>query len=147
MLRPGLEKQIGGLMSDQRAQWLALRDARKLRGFYRVLKALYLLHPHMTTPQATTFLYVAMSQEAFTVSTLATLSGVNNTTVSKYLRDLGEANYPGRPSLGLLTVQNDPFDRRQHRVVLTKRGVMVARMLAEIMRGQRLDLTDLPDRT
>lgn len=133
-------------MSQPIPEWRSSQARIATRRFRLALKALLSVHPHMTGTQATTFLYVAMSPDELTVSSLATLCGVSPNVTSRHLKDLGTVKDRANPNLRLLTViQRAHDDRRQHRVVLTDRGVMVARMLAEIMRGN--SSTELPEDT
>jgi len=92
----------------------------------------------MSTTQAITFLQVAAAEEELTVSALADRCGVKHNTISKHLRDLGAINRRGEPSLGLITTVRRPNDDgRQRRVILTDRGVAVARAMAAIMKGHQ----------
>lgn len=124
-------------MPEPEAEWLSPRDRVRLARFRQVIKFLLSMYGTMTTTQAITFVQVAMSEGELTVSGLAAVCGVGSTTISKHLRDLGARNRRGEPSLGLITTMQRPYDdRRQHRVILTDRGVAVARMIVAIMKGQ-----------
>jgi DNA-binding MarR family transcriptional regulator len=126
-------------MSEPEAEWLSPRDKVRLARFRLVIKYLLSMHRRMTTTQAITFLQVAMAEGELTVSMLAAVCGVGPTTISKHLRDLGAINRRGEPSLGLITtMQRAHDDRRQHRVILTDRGVAVARIIVAIMKGEHL---------
>jgi DNA-binding MarR family transcriptional regulator len=133
-------------MFEPEAEWLSPRDRVRLARFRLVIKYLLSMHKWMTTTQAITFTQVAVSEGELTVSVLAAQCGVGPTTISKHLRDLGTINRRGELSLGLITtMQRAHDDRRQHRVILTDRGVAVARIIVAIMKGQHLSLLSRPE--
>ena len=109
----------------------ARRHARRLR---RALGVLTSIHHRISLAQATTFLHVAW-EEGLTVSALASRCGVQPTTISKHLRDLGPINRDQEPGLGLITItKGDYGDQREHFVILTERGTAVARQMIAIMK-------------
>jgi DNA-binding MarR family transcriptional regulator len=118
---------------DQPISFETRRTAGRLR---KALKVLSSMNNRMSLPQALTFLHAA-ADEGLTVTRLAERCGVAPTTISKHLRDLGEFDRLGEPSLGLLTIMQRSFgDRREHHVILTKRGTAVARTMIAALRGR-----------
>jgi len=97
----------------------------------KVLNILLEMNPRMSAPQVMTFMRVAF-EEGLAVSELARRCGVQPNTISKHLRDLGSQGR-GR-NLGLITTIQHLGDRREHRVVLTARGVAVAQTMIAIVK-------------
>ncbi len=83
-----------------------------------------------------TFLKVATNEGA-TVSELAVKCSVSGAVMSRHLGELGGRNRRGGAGLGLIAVvQEIHGDRRERRVVLTARGVAIARQAIAAARGE-----------
>jgi DNA-binding MarR family transcriptional regulator len=118
-------------MNETADQPLSLEARHAARALRKALSILIEMNPRMSTAQAMTFIRVAW-EEGLTVTELARRCEVQPNTISKHLRDLG-SHGRGR-SLELVTTIQHLGDRREHRVVLTARGVAIARTMIAIVK-------------
>ena len=110
---------------------ISSEERRAASTLMSVLKILLEMNPRMTTPHARTFLRV-VAEPGLTVSELARSIGVPSNTISKHLQELGTEGRGHR--LGLLTTEGHLGDLRERRVVLTARGLAVARTMIAVYR-------------
>jgi DNA-binding MarR family transcriptional regulator len=98
------------------------------------IRALLSIHRTMPLQLAVTYLHVALD-EGLTVSALAARCNVDPSVMSRHLRDLGNLNRHKKTGLELVAVTQRVYgDRREYRVILTQRGVTVARQVIAALR-------------
>ena len=115
--------------SPQTRRYLAVVMLDVVEVFLRLRKRLPASHIE-------TFLTVA-TNEGLTVSELAVKCSVGGAVMSRHLGELGARNRKGGAGLGLLAmVQQTHGDRRERQVVLTEKGVAVARQAVAAARGE-----------
>lgn len=104
--------------------------------FFDAVTVFFKLRKHMPVSLLATFLTVAKKQ-GLTVAELAASRGISGAVMSRQLGELGSRTRQGEPGLGLLAmVQRSYGDRRERRVILTERGVVVALQLHAAVRGE-----------
>ncbi|MCS3929167.1 hypothetical protein M2175_004198 [Bradyrhizobium elkanii] len=95
----------------------------------------YELRDRMPISYAATFLRIATTQ-GLTVAELAARQSVSGAVMSRHLGELGGRTRQGGAGLGLVAVvQRIHGDRREHRVILTEKGVELARRVNIAARG------------
>lgn len=87
----------------------------------RSLNVFKLLNERMPLQYVTSFLAVA-TDEGQSVTEYARKLGVNVTTMSRHLLDIGERNRNMEPGYGLVTYRADPLELRKHQYFLTPKG-------------------------
>lgn len=93
------------------------------------------LRDRMPISYVATFLRVAATQ-GLTVSELAARRSVSGAVMSRHLSELGSHNRKGGVGLGLVAVVQRIYgDRREHRVVLTEKGIELAHRVHASARG------------
>lgn len=96
----------------------------------------YRLRERLPASHIGTFLTVAIN-EGLSVSELAVKCGVSGAVMSRHISELGARNRRRGPGLGLVAVvQDSRWDRRERQVVLTDKGIAVAREAIAAVRGE-----------
>jgi hypothetical protein len=85
------------------------QDKRDIQTLLRALKPLGNLRGSIPLPFVTTFLMVALD-EGKGVNAYAPAVGIHRSSMSRYLRDIGNRARNGGPGLGLVTVAAHPTD-------------------------------------
>jgi DNA-binding MarR family transcriptional regulator len=109
--------------------------ASKAKNLHKLLKAFSRcrqIRDTMPLQYMYTFLLVCLYPD-HSVEQLADRAGVGQTVMSRHLRDIGPTNRHQQPGFGLVDVTFDPKDMRRHIYVLTPKGKLVARELAECL--------------
>ncbi len=97
------------------------REREVLLRLLRSLNVFKLLNERMPLQYVTSFLAVA-TDEGNGVTHYAKRLGVNVTTMSRHLLDIGERNRNMEPGYGLVTYRADPLELRKHQYFLTPKG-------------------------
>lgn len=108
----------------------------------RLVRELHRLDPGMSMTSALVLL-IAARHEGCSMGFLLRQSGGTRSTVSRYVRELGEVKtfetVAGKvvpvAGLGLLLTRDRPEDRRQTEVFLAMRGRALAAAIEEMMKG------------
>jgi hypothetical protein len=104
---------------------LSMKEAHKWASFLNVFRT---MHPRIEAQTIVTFLMVA-SHEGRTQQQIAELVGTTQSSVSRNLAAL--AQY-GDVALDLVTIRENPENRRQKEVRLTPKGRMVIQQIRAI---------------
>lgn len=87
----------------------------------RALSTFKLLNETMPLQYVLSFLAVAQ-EEGLGVTEYAKKIGVNVTTMSRHLLDIGARNRKMQPGYGLIMYRPDPLELRKHQYFLTPKG-------------------------
>jgi hypothetical protein len=108
-------------------------NKREVESLLRGLKPLCNLRGSIPLPFVTTFLMVVLD-EGKGVNAYARAVGIHRSSMSRYLRDIGDRARNGGPGLGLVTVEPHPTNPLRSQVLLTAKGRAIARKVFEQMR-------------
>jgi len=90
------------------------------------------IFPDIPMQTISVFLIIAMKPGLYQRDLLK-LVDLSQAGVSRNVMALGEVNRHGKPGLGLISQQRDPFDNRQVRLCLTAAGTaLVERVIATV---------------
>ncbi len=90
------------------------------------------LNPEMQAQQMAIFLTVAAKPD-LTITELAKLTGQASSSVSRNVAALGKTHRKGLPGLDILMAVEDPMDRRNKRISMTPKGVMVMNSIERLI--------------
>jgi len=107
---------------------LETEDREALQRVFRSLKVFKLLNDRMPLQYVLSFMAVAID-EGKSVSEYAKVLGVNNTTMSRHLLDIGPFNRNHEEGYGLIDYRADPLERRRHQYFLTSKGKQYVDMI------------------
>ena len=96
-------------------------EAKVLKGLERALMAFRLLNDTMPLQYVITFLAVA-TDEGKGVKDYAERLGVNSTTMSRHLLDIGPRNRQMTDGYGLVQYRPNPMELRKHEYYITPKG-------------------------
>lgn len=96
-------------------------EVKALKGLERALMAFRLLNDTMPLQYVITFLAVAMD-EGKGVKDYADKLGVNSTTMSRHLLDIGPRNRQMQEGYGLVQYRPNPMELRKHEYYITPKG-------------------------
>lgn len=111
-------------------------DRTALERLSRCIKELRRLSPELPIQAAHVFLTVATEPGASTPE-LMRRTGLAQSSCSRNVALLSDRHRKGRPGLGLVTAECDPFDGRRHIMRLTAQGTALAQTLATIIGTDR----------
>lgn len=103
-------------------------EQQRLRKFFAALKVFKLLDDRMPLQYVLSFLLVA-NEEGQSVTYYAEKLGVNQTTMSRHLLDIGPADRNHEEGYGLIDYRADPLERRRHQYFLTPKGKQFLEMV------------------
>ena len=90
------------------------------------------LAPEMPA-QAVAIFLMAVMNEGCTMKQLSEWTGTSQASVSRNVAMLGKWHRLHKPGLGLMTAEEDPYERRRKVVTLTHKGRQVAQTLSTIL--------------
>jgi DNA-binding MarR family transcriptional regulator len=108
-------------------------DQRALQTLLWALKPLANLQRPMPLPFMTAFLMVALD-EGQGVNAYARAAGIHRAAMSRNLHAIGDRARNGGPGLGLVIMQPHPSDPVRSRIVLTRKGRLVAKDIIRHLR-------------
>ena len=106
---------------------------RDIQSLLWALKPLANLRGSIPLSYVTTFLMVAL-EEGKGVNAYARAVGIDRSSMSRYLRDIGSRAKNGGPGLGLVTVEPHPTDAQRCQVFLTDKGRSVSKTIFQQLR-------------
>ena len=95
---------------------------------FQSMKVFKLLNDRMPLQYVLSFLAVA-TNEGQSVTHYAAQLGVNQTTMSRHLLDIGPSNRRHEDGYGLIDFRVDPLERRKHQYFLTHKGQQFIEMV------------------
>lgn len=95
---------------------------------FRSMKVFKLLNDRMPLQYVLSFLAVA-TDEGNSVTYYAEKLGINQTTMSRHLLDIGPSNRNHTEGYGLIDFRVDPLERRKHQYFLTPKGAQFIEMV------------------
>lgn len=101
----------------------------------RALSTFKLLNDTMPLQYVLSFLAVAQD-EGLGVTDYAKKIGVNVTTMSRHLLDIGARNRKMEPGFGLITYRADPLELRKHQYYLTPKGKQLLHTFLRELEGK-----------
>lgn len=126
MIHIGHESQT--LEYDQMKPKMEDEDRKALQRVLRSLKVFKVLNERMPMNYVLSFMVVAVD-EGKSVTEYAQMLGVNNTTMSRHLLDIGPFNRNHEEGYGLIEYRPDPLERRRHQYYLTHKGKQFVEMI------------------
>lgn len=112
---------------------LSDEDTKLLRAFNKALKPFEELRHDMPLQYVRTFMLVA-TEPGLGVTEYANKAGVTQTVMSRHLLDIGERNRHMEPGFGLVE-KRYTLNLRQSEILLTEKGIDVARKMARALKG------------
>ena len=107
-------------------------EADKMKHLMRALSAFKMLNETMPLQYVLTFLAVA-TDEGKGVKDYAQKMGVNNTTMSRHLLDIGPRNRQMKEGYGLVQYRANPLELRKHEYYITPKGrQLLSHLLREL---------------
>ena len=108
-----------------------LQERKGLRNTALILEELRKLAPEMQMQTALVLLYAALNPEQ-TMRELGERIGISQAAMSRNVALLGKGLKPGVEGFGLLTAEEDPYERRRKIIKVTTKGERVCRSLAAL---------------
>ena len=127
LLKPG-----GSSMTDN----VGDEDRTVLERLLWVVEALREVKPNIRAHEIGAYLRVALS-EGKSVAELTKDAGVAQSVMSRALLDIGPRDRSGEAGAGLVEHRLSPVNMREHQVVLTRKGVSLARKIAGMLSKRR----------
>ena len=93
------------------------------------------IKPNMRIHELAAYLRVALN-EGKSVQELTVDAGVAQSVMSRALLDIGPLNRNKEPGAGLVEHRLSPVNMREHQVMLTKKGITLAKRIASMLINQ-----------
>ncbi len=108
---------------------------RELHTITRVINAVRIVDDTMPVQTLSVFLGVAQ-KEPISISDLATLTGLAQSSASRNVAALSEWHWLKKPGLGLVKLEVDPMELRKKLVTLTPKGKKLVEQLTGLVEGR-----------
>lgn len=111
--------------------------SKELTTFYRLVDEMRKLDPEIQGQQIITFLLIAQNDGEITVKDIAERAGIAQSSASRNVRYWSEFDRFEKPGQNMITIKEDPRERRRKLLSLNAKGRKFANDLITIVNGRK----------